>query len=452
MSYKPLSQTVTDGQKNPISSDAVFDAIAAVPQLPNQTSQSGKFLTTDGSSASWATVSAGANTALSNLSSVAINTALLGTLGTVSAPAYSFTGDTNTGMWSSAADTLNFSTNGSECLRITSAGFLGLNTASPESYLHVTLQNNVEILRHTYNANYIFRLRGEVAGSDYVYKFINRMDSTNYEAITFGRGILTIGSPNPNVNLNVNGTISATKEFRGPLGTTFSPTYSFTDDTNTGVWSSAADTLNLSTAGAERLRISSTGKVGINTTSPTADLHITNTGNPGSFIDLTFNSNWGFRFISNNDGTVVRYHQIFKGNGIDYNVLSFAGTGNVGINQTNPTEKLEVNGNIKGGTVLFNADSNRQATVANLGFLTATKTHDFGSIAHGAQEETTITVTGAAVGDAVFVGAPAAIEADLSWCAYVSAADTVTLRLQNVASSGNTNPASATWRVTVLKT
>lgn len=31
MAYKPLSQTVTDGQKNPISSDAVHDAIDAIP-------------------------------------------------------------------------------------------------------------------------------------------------------------------------------------------------------------------------------------------------------------------------------------------------------------------------------------------------------------------------------------------------------------------------------------
>jgi hypothetical protein len=35
MSYKPLSQTVTDGQKNPISSDAVYDAIDAIPDGAN---------------------------------------------------------------------------------------------------------------------------------------------------------------------------------------------------------------------------------------------------------------------------------------------------------------------------------------------------------------------------------------------------------------------------------
>ena len=35
MSYKPLSQTVTDGQNNPISSDAVYDAIDAIPDGAN---------------------------------------------------------------------------------------------------------------------------------------------------------------------------------------------------------------------------------------------------------------------------------------------------------------------------------------------------------------------------------------------------------------------------------
>lgn len=133
-------------------------------------------------------------------------------------------------------------------------------------------------------------------------------------------------------------------------------------------------------------------------------------------------------------------------------IFQVSRVGNVGIGTATPAEKLEVNGNIKGGTISFNADANRQATVTNLGFLTATKTHDFGSISHGDEEETTITVTGAAVGDAVFVGAPSAIEASLNWCAYVSAADTVTLRVQNVDSSGSIDPASATWRVTVLKT
>ena len=45
-------------------------------------------------------------------------------LGLVATPSYTFTGDLNTGMWSPAADTLAFSTNGAEVARLTSAGYL----------------------------------------------------------------------------------------------------------------------------------------------------------------------------------------------------------------------------------------------------------------------------------------------------------------------------------------
>lgn len=62
---------------------------------------------------------------------------LLPALGAVTAPAYSFFGDANTGMWSSAADTLNFSTGGSERLRVSSGGLVGIGTTSPSTTLHV---------------------------------------------------------------------------------------------------------------------------------------------------------------------------------------------------------------------------------------------------------------------------------------------------------------------------
>jgi hypothetical protein len=61
-----------------------------------------------------------------------------------------------------------------------------------------------------------------------------------------------------------------------------------------------------------------------------------------------------------------------------------------------------------------------------------------------------MTVTGAAVGDAVFLGAPSGLETDLTFSGYVSATNTITVRLHN-ASGGSIDPASATWRATVIK-
>jgi hypothetical protein len=80
----------------------------------------------------------------------------------------------------------------------------------------------------------------------------------------------------------------------------------------------------------------------------------------------------------------------------------------------------------------------------------ATATLDFPSISSNSTEVLTITVTGAAVGDVVHLGPPSTIEAGLTWSGFVSATNTVTIRLHNT-SGGAVNPASATWRAAVTR-
>lgn len=82
--------------------------------------------------------------------------------------------------------------------------------------------------------------------------------------------------------------------------------------------------------------------------------------------------------------------------------------------------------------------------------LTATATLDFGSINAGLAADLTITVTGAAVGDAVALGVPAAFEAGLTAFGFVSAANTVTVRVVNN-TAGAVDAASGTFRATVFK-
>ena len=60
----------------------------------------------------------------------------------------------------------------------------------------------------------------------------------------------------------------------GDNGSAASPVYTFQSSTGTGMWRPAADVLGFSTAGNERLRIDSSGNVGIGTTSPQALLHV----------------------------------------------------------------------------------------------------------------------------------------------------------------------------------
>jgi hypothetical protein len=82
--------------------------------------------------------------------------------------------------------------------------------------------------------------------------------------------------------------------------------------------------------------------------------------------------------------------------------------------------------------------------------LSATATLDFPSISSNGTETLTMTVTGAIAGDSVFLGVPATLDAGLIFCASVTAADTVTVRLHN-SSGSSVDPASGTFRATVIR-
>jgi hypothetical protein len=65
----------------------------------------------------------GTSTTLAGLTSTS-STLFIGSLGSVTAPSYSFSGDSNTGIYSSGADTLNFTTGGTSAASLSSAGKL----------------------------------------------------------------------------------------------------------------------------------------------------------------------------------------------------------------------------------------------------------------------------------------------------------------------------------------
>lgn len=82
--------------------------------------------------------------------------------------------------------------------------------------------------------------------------------------------------------------------------------------------------------------------------------------------------------------------------------------------------------------------------------LTGSKTHNFASIADGARESTTVTVTGAALGDFVVAVSVSVDAAGGVLSGYVSAANTVTVDLLNETGAA-LDLASATLRVLVRK-
>jgi hypothetical protein len=117
-----------------------------------------------------------------------------------------------------------------------------------------------------------------------------------------------------------------------------------------------------------------------------------------------------------------------------------------GASLLNPVEGGAVEFN---GTNLLFTPSTTRHTV-NHG-LTGSATLDFASTNAQNSRDMTIAVTGAADGDVVSLGVPnAAVNANTSYSAWVSAAGTVTVRFNNY-SSGTVDPASGSFKVFVTK-
>lgn len=98
-------------------------------------------------------------------------------------------------------------------------------------------------------------------------------------------------------------------------------------------------------------------------------------------------------------------------------------------------------------TTVQKIDANVQNVYAKI--LVATATLDFPSTAAGAIADLTISVPGAALGDAVILGVPNGSQtATATFSAFVSAADTVKVRYSPKATE---DPASGTFKVYVIQ-
>jgi hypothetical protein len=137
-------------------------------------------------------------------------------------------------------------------------------------------------------------------------------------------------------------------------GTAAAPTFSFAGDTDTGWYLAAPDTLAASTGGVERVRINSSGNVGIGTTNPTAKLDVGGrinlrsqaTGSQLLTMISSADSQLLFKVIETSGGSghlgIFDSDQneqiIFRPDGTSF----VNSTGNFGIGTTNPTSKLQV--------------------------------------------------------------------------------------------------------------
>jgi hypothetical protein len=163
----------------------------------------------------------------------------------------------------------------------------------------------------------------------------------------------------------------------------------------TVVGSSTLKYMSFATSNTERMRIDSTGNVGIGTSTPTQMLHIQKSGSDnyikvdaGStnsnnysgimFTEHNINFGWSLRFSALNDGLYISYQDNTPA---FTDLVSFNRANNsVGINTTSPAYTLDVNGNGKISTTLNvgNSSTNCPLNVSRSGSNDTIPTTGFG--------------------------------------------------------------------------
>lgn len=194
--------------------------------------------------------------------------------GTVSAPGLTFTGDTNTGIYSPAADTIAFTEGGVEAMRIDSAGNVGIglvpNSGQGTLQSFRSIAGGAPVTSGTSDPNQAAMFAagavqlsyGALAsGTGWLQMRASANFATNYDLLLQPNGgNVGIGTSSPFARLHVVGTIQAVN------GSSAAQIYS--DGGAAYFASSGAFPSLFLTNSAERMRIDASGNVGIGTSSP----------------------------------------------------------------------------------------------------------------------------------------------------------------------------------------
>jgi hypothetical protein len=243
-------------------------------------------------------------------------------LGTALLPAVAFTGDLNTGLFSPTADTFAVATGGTERLRVTSAGNLGLGV-TPSAWVSTSKALQLGVVGGSWTS-----ISQQSSGA------ANVMNNA-FETAANSFAYLT-SNPAVRYNLNLNDTTHSWHV--APSGTA-----------GTAITFTQAMTLDAS------------GNLGLGTTSPAGRLHVAQTNAGGAqFITLqTTNTTQANGMIRWQGSAGV--NQAFIGS-----YVSTADTGNLEFgNSTTSNLTLSSNGNLGLGTSTFGTSAAKVLAIAN---------------------------------------------------------------------------------------
>jgi hypothetical protein len=249
-----------------------------------------------------------------------------------------------TGNATNSPHPLDFISGSSTSMRIAASGNVGIGTTSPTSN-KLVVAGGVDVWNST---NTLLRLGHNGTRGD-----IQAFTSGAYGilAINSGGGNVGIGTTSPAYPLDIVGFANSSSGFRVTDGT-IDNRVSWSSG-NVGFFGTVSNhPIAFNTNLTERMRITSSGNVGIGTTSPSAKLEILKSGTnefptlgtASGNVYLTDGGLWGmFMGVDSTSGTGW-IQQMRNDSAVAYDISLNPVGGNVGIGTTSPDSKLHVQG------------------------------------------------------------------------------------------------------------